>query len=42
MRRPQLKSTFARATVPVAIGLVLFTLAVRYLPVFPEPRRRRS
>lgn len=26
MRRPQLQSTFARATVPVAIGLVLFAL----------------
>lgn len=26
MRRPQLKSTFARATVPVAIGIVFFAL----------------
>jgi Ni/Fe-hydrogenase subunit HybB-like protein len=26
----------------VAIGFILFALAVRYLPVFPEPRRGRS
>ena len=26
----------------VAIGFTLFTLAVRYLPVFPQPGRRRS
>ena len=26
----------------VAIGFTLFALAVRYLPVFPEPGRGRS